>query len=48
MKKYLKPEFENLEIAPLYAIAAEGGLSTWLDNQELQKEANISTFEFGS
>ena len=48
MKKYLKPEIENLEIAPLYAIAAEGGLASWLDDHELQKETNISTFEFGS
>ena len=48
MKNYIKPEIEKIEIAPLYAIAAEGGLSAWLDNQELQKETNISTFEFGS
>lgn len=46
MKKYLKPEIENLTVTPLNNIAAEGGLESWLNNSQLDSDTNISTFEF--
>ena len=48
MKNYIKPEIKTAEITPLYAIANEAGLSAWLEEQQLEKGTNITTFEFGS
>ena len=46
MKKYIKPEMENIMITSSETISS--GLADWMSGNDIQADAGITTFEIES